>query len=293
MKKYCLVLFMIFAVLVSSAQEQRLPSPRKKQKTEAKTDDSKGGTQAAITASDYNILRNAVENAFLVVQQSYNIRKNGVLVDAGGEFYGQSYSILPLLKYGYGVDKSFSEPWMKDSRYRSEYGSCSDCVAHVDRILYKRLSDKGDYQPFKLEDRISDTLAPTFFHVREDFFNNKGLNVQVGNGVKSGYMIWFMGGEKNVYFSIVPMIITFNENLIFSLEQPADKNIIGGFFLNVNVSEPGVVTLDILGAARLDPYTGEKWELVKMLKRPVSPDGENSKKTETSDSKKNKRKGKK
>lgn len=280
MKKYSLIFLLMTSILLCSAQEQKVPNLRKNRQTTTTTTQTQ--TQApstaettsnknvSISSNDYGIIQKAIENAFLVVRQSYNIRKNGALVDAG-DYFGHHYTMVPLLKYGYGLDRNYNEPWLQDKRY-AEYASCKECLVTVDRVEYKRLSEKKDYEPFKLDDRISDTLAPGYYHVHESAFDNKGLGVQLGNGVKSGYMVWFTLNNSGVSFTITPLTITYNENLIFNLPQPAmSSDVIGGFFINLDMSNPGVVNLNLLGVARLDPYGGGYWELVKMQKAPVNP----------------------
>jgi len=272
MKKSSLILLSLFLVLACNAQNQKLPTPRKSPKTETvKVEntpvENTSGESASVLSSGNGVLQDAVKNAFIVIQQSYNIRKNGVLVD-GNDFFGHRYAVLPLLTHGYGVDSLFEKPWENDKRY-AEYADCSECLVTVDRVQFKKLSDEGDYHFFNLNDRVTEALASDLFYIQDDHFDNKGLEVKVGNGTQKGYMVWFLMRNGEIIPSIQPLTVTFNENTVFPVPQPkGGKDVLGGYFVNLNMSVPGTITMELLGVARLEPNDGGKWELVKMQKEP-------------------------
>jgi len=225
---------------------------------------------AKTSARENRILESAVENAFLVVRADYNIRdkENGTNI-SGNEFFGTVYSVVPLLAYGYGVDNRFLNPWKSDPNYdANKYG---ENLVSVDKLQYRRLKDK-DFIPFDMNKTTSETLASGFYNVLDTTFHNQGLGIELGNGMKSGFMVWFYADESGeTSQTIIPTTITFNENTIFNVRQPADAtNVIGGAFLNMNVDEPGCIRLNLMGIARMDPYGTGKWELVKMLAQPAN-----------------------
>ena len=87
-------------------------------------------------------------------------------------------------------------------------------------------------------------------------------------------MVWFRINPENgeTSYSIHPTNITFNENSIFTVRHPIDpETVIGGAFLNMNADEPGCLRLNLMAVARVDPYGGKKWELVKLQSQPVPP----------------------
>ena len=206
-----------------------------------------------------------------MVKADYNVREkeSGTNI-SGNDFFGTVYCIVPLLAYGYGVDNRFLKPWLSDPKYDAEkYG---EDFASVDKIQYRRLKD-NDFRPFNMNKNERETLASGFYHVLDSTFHNLGLGIETSKGVKSGYMVWFYVnelGETN--FTILPTTITFNENSIFNLRQPSNpETVIGGVFLNLNADEPGCLRLNLMGVARIDPYGGKKWELVKMQSTPTPP----------------------
>lgn len=274
MRRLSLIVLSFFLVLVCNAQNQKLPTPRKKG-GETKVENSQtdnysnagNANNATFAATDNNILQEALKNTFIVVQQSYNIRKNGLLVD-GNDFFGHRYAVLPILTHGYAVDALYEKPWENDKRY-AEYADCSECLVTVDRVQYKKLSDKGDYNYFNLNDRVAEALATDFFYIQDDHFDNKGLEVVVGNGVKKGYMVWFTLNNGEVTSFVQPITINFNENMVYSLPQPrGGKDVLGGYFVNLNLTVPGTITMELMGVARYELNDGGKWELVKMQKEP-------------------------
>ena len=295
MKRISLILLLISAILFSNAQ-QVVPDIRKnKGKNKTKTEQQQTGKDngdksapddmhtvpalnpsgnggAATSDAEYALLRQAIDNAFLVVKASYNVRdkESGSNV-TGTEFFSTVYCVIPLLPYGFGVDNRFLKPWKSDPQYdASKYG---DDLVSVDKLEYKKRKDAG-FVPYQLNKNAGEALAPGFFHVTDTTFQNQGLRVEVGNGVKTGYMVWFyMDPEtKDVRYNVVPANVTFNENSIFNVRQPANsETVIGGAFLNLNADEPGCLRLNLMGIARLDPYGGKKWELVKLQSLPLPP----------------------
>lgn len=232
---------------------------------------AKENSETAVAASqDYVFLRDAVENAFMVVKQSYNVRENGVNV-AGNDFFGHVYSIMPIVEYGYIADCYFQEPWKMDRRY-DRYSKRDECLASVDLMQYYPLTDRS-LKPFIMNTLYSDSLATDIRFVRDDFCQQKGMHPTVGKGVVNGYMVWFTKDAQNkVDFTIQPTTLTMNENAIFALKQPANpQQVIGGAFLTLNMDEPGAIRLDLLGMARLDPYGSGNWELIRFQRVPATP----------------------
>jgi hypothetical protein len=283
MKKVSILLIIFMGMFVwAGAQAPDLsklhPKPAKKPAAPASKPKSDPVKEAASTieyAQDFIFLRNAVQNAFFVVKQSYNVRKDGSNV-AGNDFFGHIYSILPIVEYGYVADVTFQEPWRKDRRY-DEYAKCEDCLVSVDVIRWHPLSEKT-FKEFKLSTEPSDSLASGVYLVRENAFGQKGLKILSGNGVRSGYMVWFVKDAKdNVDFNIQPMTMTMNENAIFSVKQPANQqDVIGGAFISLDMDEPGAIRMDLIATARLDPYGSGNWELVKFQRQPVAPPAQKS-----------------
>lgn len=279
-------MLLVATVLIGSAQSE-VPNFRKntkhKDKTEQASKDKTDKTVPDQSASSVNpsnatsdgefaILRKAVENAFLIVKANYNVRdrESGTNV-SGTDFFGTVYSVVPLLSCGYGIDNRFLEPWKSDPKYDANmYG---DNLVSVDKLEYKRPKDAA-FIPYTMNRTTDQTLAPGFFHVTDSSFKNLGLRIELGSGVKSGYMVWFRvnpeTGETS-YF-IYSTSLTFNENSIFNVRQPAEpETVIGGAFLNLNADEPGCLRLNLMAIARIDPYGGKKWELVKMQTHPDTP----------------------
>ena len=304
MKRVSLIFILIFALLMGNAQNN-VPSLRgNKQKQEQRdknvTESDQTDNQAqkeetsippenrvvpslnpnapgntsnvVITEAENHLLSSAIDNAFLVVRSDYNIRdnENGGNI-TGTDFFGTVYSIVPLLNYGYGVDNRFLKPWKSDPGY--DANKYDESRVFVDKVQYRLLKDE-DLQPFKMNKNVGETLASGFYHVMDSTFQNVGLRIELGDGVKSGYMVWFYVGDRGeVTYSIQPTDITFNENAIFAVRQPANaQNIIGGAFLNMNVDDPGCIRLTLMGVARIDPYGSHKWELVKMQAQPTIPE---------------------
>lgn len=282
MKRVFIIVALIALCLVAEAQWRRVPSIKRTQ-TEKKQPKPKASNvnkdtvaiqpvkvkednsqKSIMDAAGYKLICDAVENAFVVVRQKYNVRKDGSNV-SGNDFFGEVYSILPILKYGFNIDSRYQKPWNFDSKAAS-YQNCSECVFSVDVSDYRRLNDKK-FKPFDLKTEIADTIASGIYFIRDSFMNNNGMNVVTGNGIRDGYMVWFrLGGDDEIKYEINPMTIIYNENFIFSLEQPQNVDqIIGGMFIKLNTDEPGCIKVDLIGMARLEPYEKKKWELVKLL----------------------------
>ena len=276
--------------MASYAQDSGLRIQRKKNnatKTEVKKQDTsenvkakestispksdKDDANSSISSSDNLLLVSAIDNAFLVIKTSYNLRDKASGANiSGNDFFSTVYSVSPLLAYGYGVDNRFLKPWLSDPKYdANKYG---EDLASVDKIQYKRLKDK-DYRSFNMNKTVSETLASGYYHVLDTSFHNLGLGIEISNGIKSGYMVWFyVNSSGETHYTISPTTITFNENTIFNVKQPINlETVIGGFFLNLNADEPGCLHLNLMGVARIDPYGSNRWELVKMQSQPTPP----------------------
>ena len=283
MKRISLVLLLVAAVLIGSAQNE-VPNFRKnakKDKTEQVSKDKTAVTDQSATPSnpsnatsegEYSLLRKAIDNAFLVVKASYNVRdkESGSNV-SGTDFFSTVYCVAPLLPYGFGVDNRFLRPWKVDPKYdANKYG---DDLVSIDKLEYKMVNGTS-YKPYTLNKITGEKLAPDFFHVTDTTFHNLGLRVELGDGSKNGYMVWFHMNPENgeTRYNVVPTNVTFNENTIFSVRQPINpETVIGGAFLNLNADEPGCLRLNLMGVARIDPYGSGKWELVKMQSKPTPP----------------------
>ena len=271
----------------------------------------KDANSGSASISENSLLKPAIDNAFLIVKANYNVRdKESGSNISGNEFFGTVYSVIPLLPYGFGVDNRFLKPWKFDSKFDS--GKYGDDMVSVDNREYRRLNN-AVFVPYNLNQTQSQELASGFYHVKDSTFHNHGLQVEIDNGIKSGYMVWFRVDPENgtTSYSIVPTKITFNENSIFNVKQPSEpETVIGGAFINLSANEPGCLRLNLMAIARIDPYGGQKWELVKMQTHPDTPDGvqpassnQKAVKSETSgsddsiipeqDNSKNKKKGKK
>lgn len=288
MKRICIVATLIALCLMADAQSWRVPSIKRNQseKKQQKTKVSKSDKDTVVlqpikvveeapqtnvvATAGYKLLCDAVENTFIVVKQKYNLRKDGSNV-SGNDFFGESYSIIPILKYGYGIDNRYLKPWDFDIQ-AAQYSDCSECVFSVDVSDYRRLSDKN-FKSFDLQTEIADTIASGIYFVRDLFMNNSGMDIVTGNGVKDGYMVWFRhDGDDEINYEIVPTDLIYNENFIFPIEQPKNiESIIGGVFIKLNASEPGIIKVDLLGMARLDPYEKKNWELVKPISATTPP----------------------
>lgn len=254
-----------------SADDNQNASPIKHDK-----DASTGGSSAA----EFSLLKPAIDNAFLIVKASYNVRdKESGSNLSGNDFFGTVYSVVPLLPYGFGVDNRFLKPWKFDPKFES--GQYGDDMVSVDNREYRRLNN-AIFVPYNLNQTQSQELASGFYHVKDTTFHNQGLRVEVGNGIKTGYMVWFrVNPDGTTNYSIVPTKITFNENSIFNVKQPLDpETIIGGAFLNLSADEPGCLRLNVMAIARIDPYGGQKWELVKLQTQPAEPASAKSEKGE-------------
>ncbi len=290
MKQVNLIILLIFSLLVANAQEPELNFSKKRGK-DKKTEQVKQTSSSNVvvppdgdenpplnfgntnsTAETNGFLQKIVDNSFIVVKASYNVRdkESGSNV-TGTDFFSTIYCITPVLSYGFGIDNRFLKPWKSDPKYDAyKYG---DDLVSVDKLEYKLLKDET-YVPYTLNRTTGETLAPGFFHIADTTFHNQGLRVEVGNGAKTGYMVWFYVDPetKDVRYNVVPANITFNENSIFNVHQPANpETVIGGAFLNLNADEPGCLRLNLMGIARLDPYGSGKWELVKMQSKPTPP----------------------
>jgi hypothetical protein len=299
MKRISLILFLISAILVGNAQDPILKHRKKSNantttNAEVTTQDTskattvnnnvaedqavspikhdRDGVSGNVSTHENALLASAIDNAFLVVKADYNVRdKEDGSNLSGNNFFGSVYSVVPLLPYGFGVDNRFLTPWKSDPNYdANKYG---DDMVSVDNLEYKKPKEAA-FMPFKMNRTTDQSLAPGFYHVTDSSFKNLGLHVELGNGVKSGYMVWFRINPENgeASYSIHPTNITFNENSIFTVRQPLDpETVIGGAFLNMNADEPGCLRLNLMAVARIDPYGGKKWELVKLQSQPVPP----------------------
>ena len=285
MKRISLVLLLVAAFFIGSAQSE-VPNFRKSAKKDKTEQVSKDKTEKAATenasssvtpsnaASDgeYALLRKAIDNAFLVVKASYNVRdkESGSNV-SGTDFFSSVYCVAPLLPYGFGVDSRFLKPWKVDPKYdANKYG---DDLVSIDKLEYRKVGDTR-LMPYTLNKMTDERLAPDFFHVTDTTFHNLGLRVELGDGAKNGYMVWFHVNPENgeIRYNVVPTNVTFNENTIFTVRQPINpETVIGGAFLNLNADEPGCLRLNLMGVARIDPYGSGKWELVKMQSKPTPP----------------------
>lgn len=285
MKRISLVLLLVAAVLIGSAQNE-VPNFRKNAKKDKTEQVSKDKTEKAVTdqsaspsnpsnatsEGEYGLLRKAIDNAFLVVKASYNVRdkESGSNV-TGTDFFSTVYCVAPLLPYGFGVDGRFLKPWKVDPKYdANKYG---DDLVSIDKLEYKMVNGTS-FKPYTLNKMTGEKLAPDFFHVTDTTFHNLGLRVELGDGSKNGYMVWFHMNPENgeTRYNVVPTNVTFNENTIFSVRQPINpETVIGGAFLNLNADEPGCLRLNLMGVARIDPYGSGKWELVKMQSKPTTP----------------------
>lgn len=245
--------------------------------------DSAAKARFEVSDAGYQLLCSAVENAFIVVKQSYNVRKDGANI-SGNSFFGQCYSVLPILQYGYGIDSRYRQPWVLDNK-AANYASDQNCIFTVDDSQYKRFGEKS-FKPFNLTTTIADTLASNIFFVRDSFMNNNGLQVGLGNGIQKGYMVWFYDrGNDKIEYSILPMTLTYNENFIFPIEQPKNpEQTVGGMFIRLNADTPGTISIELLGIARIEPYSKDKWELVKFLKAPKNLKNADSAVTKEEDS---------
>ena len=288
MKRISLFILLMVSVVIASAQEPELNFGKKKNKKTEQVRQTSSSDKAVPSNGDGNpplnfgnatansdangLIQKVVDNSFIVVRASYNVRdrESGSNV-TGTDFFSTVYGVAPLLPYGFGVDNRFLKPWKSDPKYdANKYG---DDLVSVDKLEYRKLKD-AVFVPYLLNKNTGETLAPGFFHVADTTFHNQGLRVEVGNGVKTGYMVWFYVNPetKDVHYNVAPANVTFNENSIFEVHQPANPEaVIGGAFLNLNADEPGCLRLNLMGVARLDPYGSGKWELVKMQSQPAPP----------------------
>lgn len=272
-RSFFLILFaglFVWAGAQSTSQTPDLSKLHPKKTTAKKSASAKSEQASAVAnAKDFLFLHDALENAFLVVKQSYNIREHGVNV-AGDDFFGHVYSIVPIVEYGYIADVYFQEPWKRDRKV-NRYADCKDCLYSVDLMQYSPLNDQ-QLRPFTMNSLLSDSIASGVFLVRDGFRQQKGMHVKAGEGVTKGYMVWFTMDEQNkVDFAVQPLTVTLNENSIFSLKQPVNvQQVIGGAFLNLSTDEPGAVRINLLGVARIDPYGSGNWELVKFQREPAA-----------------------
>ena len=303
MKKITLLLFLITAVLIGSAQNTVPTLPKKGTKSSTRSpkihhdvsshqdssisqnEDTPSISKSKNTENDetpviskskineFALLRSGLDKAFLVVRHDYNVREDGILVGEN-DFFGTIYGIMPVIEGGLGIDNRFLKPWLSDQNY-SKYSKCANCTSSVDRRQYTALTDSV-YLPYSFSTDITDTLTSGFYRISDSAFNFKGLRLQVGKGSQNGYLVWFFRDETDngkVEYTIQQHKIVFNENTIFNIPQPEKpKNIIGGFYLGLNVDEPGTIRLNLMGVARMDPYGGNQWELVKIRQLPIVKD---------------------
>ena len=204
MKRISLILLLISAILFSNAQ-QVVPDIRKnKGKNKTKTEQQQTGKDngdksapddmhtvpalnpsgnggAATSDAEYALLRQAIDNAFLVVKASYNVRdkESGSNV-TGTEFFSTVYCVIPLLPYGFGVDNRFLKPWKSDPQYdASKYG---DDLVSVDKLEYKKLKEIDPKLYFEHESNGLRVL-----NILEKHNDRNGLNLtfEVRDGIIS------------------------------------------------------------------------------------------------------------
>ena len=192
-------------MVVANAQEPELNFGRKKnKKTEQaqqtsssdRTVPSDGNGNPPMNFGNVNansdangLIQKVVDNSFIVVRASYNVRdKESGLNVSGTDFFSTVHCVVPLLPYGFGVDNRFLSPWKTDPKFNA--GNYGDNMVSVDKLEYKKLKD-DIYVPYLLNKTTGKALAPGFFHVQDSTFHNLGLRVEVENGVKTGYMVWF------------------------------------------------------------------------------------------------------
>lgn len=311
MKRISLIIFLVSFILIGNAQNNTVPNIRgkklqnknKQEQTVQKQGEvqndtldiapdvtsenrevspsSKSSRDAVIPSEEYVLIEKAVSNAFLIVRKDYNVRDESGENITGNDFFGTVYSVVPLLQYGFGVDTRFLKPWKFDPKYDANI--YDESRVFVEKVQYKKLKE-ATFKLFTMNQKVSESLGSGFYNVVDSTFQNHGFNVELGNGMKTGYMVWFFVNEEGeTSVNIQPTVITFNENTIFNVKQPTNAQyVIGGAFLNLNVDEPGCIRLNLMGVARIDPYGGKKWELVKLQSKPTPPEVDSPKDTKNS-----------
>lgn len=227
-------------------------------------------SQSLLNSPNQQLVESAVKDAFVVLQQDYQLLDTATNTRYGWnhqELFNSIYSVGILMKDGIVVTDRFTAPWRYDARYQSLNNAAYRPI--ISRTSYRAIGDTAMVGVQYDEHCCSPVKDDHLLFIDSVANGRKGLSVDTANGTKEGWLVWLVASDTTLTRDMAPSIVTYRYKLAvdstvtdYQLPKPSvSGHILSGIYVVPTNSAIGVLDFRLIGVAYPND---DKWYIARV-----------------------------
>lgn len=260
--KFLLAIFSIYASLSLCAQTNdnswKRPSWWNERVGQINQDTVTEAGNSIIDVETNNLISSAISPSLAIVRQQYQLERNGDYFGKNNlPYYGETYSLGIKTSGGMLLMDQVLHPWNFDKDYEKVNSSKKYNPALF--LSFQRILTDSIYRPVDLElgsKYVTSINEDSNLYYHEEPRCDFGLNIDNGDGNRSGYIIWAYSDKNltdstmSISLKCIPYKETMDRNRIYKELYPVNPEmIIGGLFIVPSIETGGRIKLQLGGMA--------------------------------------------
>lgn len=227
-------------------------------------------SQTLLNSPNQQLVESAVKDAFVVLQQDYQLLDTATNTRYGWnhqELFNSIYSVGIQVKDGFVVTDRFTAPWKYDARYHSLNNDAYRPI--ISQTSYRAIGDTVMVSVQYDEHCSSPVKDGHLFFIDSVANGHKGLSVDASNGTKEGWLVWLVASDTTFTRDMAPSIVTYRYKLAvdstitdYQLPKPSvSGHILSGIYVVPINSAIGVLDFRLIGVAYPND---DKWYIARV-----------------------------
>lgn len=220
----------------------------------------------SLETSNQEIVKLAVDNAFVKIKQSYRLQDRNtkqLYGRKGSNEFGSASCVGVKVSNGLVVFDQITNPWNYDDNYAKYKGK-------YETVLYKTIiSENKETLEYDSIQRIKCNGQNLALFVPDSIsFKGEGLLVDCicNNGDKEGWIIWVTEKNDNsneLDYLVIKKNITYKEKVfVYDIDSPnTSQTVVCGIYVTPVKTSVGCITFNLLGVLAMQD---NKWKIVRL-----------------------------
>lgn len=227
-------------------------------------------SQSLLNSPNQQLVETAVEDAFIILQQDYQLLDTATNTRYGWnhqELFNSIYSVGIRVEEGYVVNDRFMAPWKYDTRYINLNNTAYRPI--ISNTQYRTLYDTT-MTCVQYDEQACLPIKENLLYRTDRIVNEcRGLTIDTLHGTKEGWLVWLVASDSTLTSDSEPSIVTYRYKLTtdsavtdYPLPRPAvSGHILSGIYVVPVNSAIGVLDFRMIGAAY---RSGDKWYIARV-----------------------------
>lgn len=222
-----------------------------------------------LTSNNQQLIEEAVSDGFFIVRSRYQLKdskgKNPQVYGLdGADYFGETFSLGIKTSDGYLIEDEAVRPWLYDERF-NEYSGDNRYEPVISEREF-RLINGEEYLPEPPEIPAPQSVVEgSYYVVADTLWGGNGFTTDDTDGVKKGWLVWLTAADT--LLNDINLLIYRSEQEFksgknsYAVKAPSsDKHIVGGIYINPEISGVGKLTFRLSG---LLVRTDGQWQIVR------------------------------